>query len=377
VTTPVLPGVEVQTTTVRAPAGPSTSTGVAHVVGQAESGPIGEARPVTSLADFTNTYGARQLTSLLHDWLQTFFATGGRLAYVSREADGVTSDATLQAALDALDPLLGPGQVAAPGRTTATAHAALIAHALSHNRWALLDDIDGATAAALGTTADALATIDGARTAQLMDTWFDIPGLTAGTTRQVPGSAVLAGRLAVNDLERDPGEFPAGDNVYGRLSYVLARTAPARTDTERAALNGAGVVVTRPGLLGGPLVLYGARSLDRTVEWQQASAGRTRMALEWDARVATERTIQFKSVDGQGLSLSDWAGELRSVCARYFNDGALYGATPDEAYGVDVGPGVNPPDQLAQGIVTAAIEAKFSPLAERSRIDLTILPIGS
>ena len=154
-----------------------------------------------------------------------------------------------------------------------------------------------------------------------MDTWFTIPGLTAGTTRSVPGSAVLAGRLAVNDAERDPGEFPAGDNVYGRLPYVLARTAPARTNDERASLNGAGVIVTRPGLLGGPLVIYGARSLDRTLEWQQASAGRLRMALEADARVATERTIQFASVDGQGLKLSDWNGALRAVCARYYDAG--------------------------------------------------------
>jgi hypothetical protein len=381
VTTPVLPGVEVRTSTIRAPGGPATSTGVAHVVGTAADGPIGEPRPVASLAEFTRIFGARQATSLLHDWLETFFSIGGRLAYVVREdvdaVTGATTDATLTAALDALDPLLGPGQVASPGRTTGAAHTALLAHADARNRWALLDAADLATVAALTGAADAAATAAGASRAQLMDTWFTIPGLTAGTTRAVPGSAVLAGRLAVNDAERDSGEFPAGDNVYGRLPYVLGRTAPKRSEADHAALNGAGVVVTRPGLLGGPLVVYGARSLDRSIEWHQATAGRTRMDLEWELRVVTEQVRQFRKLDGQGLSLSDWAGALRGVCARFYSAGQLFGETPDEAYVVDVGPGVNPPEQLAQGIADANVDVKLSPISERSRINVAFLPIGA
>lgn len=80
-----MPGVSIQTA-VRV--GPSAATSVetsqAFFVGKTARGPIGEAKLVTSLAEFEAIYGGYASYSYMHPTVETFFEEGGTRAYIGR-----------------------------------------------------------------------------------------------------------------------------------------------------------------------------------------------------------------------------------------------------------------------------------------------------
>lgn len=102
-----MPGVSIQTA-VRV--GPSAATAVetsqAFFVGKTARGPIGEAKLVTSLAEFEAIYGGYASYSYTHPSVQTFFEEGGTRAYIAR----VVGDAATTGSLT-LDSLSGVGGV--------------------------------------------------------------------------------------------------------------------------------------------------------------------------------------------------------------------------------------------------------------------------
>jgi hypothetical protein len=48
----------------------------------------------------------------------------------------------------------------------------------------------------------------------------------------------------------------------------------------------------------------------------------------------------------------------------FYNEGSLYGTTPQEAYSVDVGSSVNTPTTIANGELHAVLSVRMSPDAE-------------
>jgi hypothetical protein len=80
-----MPGVNITTAVRTGPSAPaSIETSQMFAVGQAESGPVGEATLVTSLAEFEAIYGGYVSYAYLHPTIQTFFEEGGTRAYISR-----------------------------------------------------------------------------------------------------------------------------------------------------------------------------------------------------------------------------------------------------------------------------------------------------
>lgn len=277
-------------------------------------------------------------------------------------------EAQWKAALDLFTADLGPGQVSAPGRTTDQSHLDLLNHASANRRIALVDAADTATVATL--TAAAAALRASGRFGGMFAPWAVIPGLTAGTTRTVPYSAVEAGIIARNDgAGRSPNEAAAG--VDGQSLFAVGLSQAAWLDTERQTLNEAGVNVAR-FMLGG-VRTYGYRSLvDPAVDprYQFLSASRLVMEIEALGLAIGERYV-FGEIDGRGLLLADYAGELRAMLTGFYEQGSLYGRTPAEAFTVDVGVQVNPPANIASGIIAASIEARISPLGERVQLFIT------
>jgi phage tail sheath protein FI len=108
---------------------------------------------------------------------------------------GNITDAERQAAIDSFTSGFGPGQISYPGNTTNTMYSALATHASTHNRAAILDLPDSATKATVKAAAATLSS----RYAAAFTGWCIIPGVTAGTTRTVPPSALVAGLLGRND----------------------------------------------------------------------------------------------------------------------------------------------------------------------------------
>jgi len=271
-------------------------------------------------------------------------------------------DPTLQSALDTLTKDLGPGQVAIADGALAgdpANQAALLAHAAKTNRVALLSVVDG-NAAALGASGVALQAQQDGRYGALFAPSAVVPGIVAGTTRNVPYTAVEAGIIARNDLAYTPNQPAAGE--LGQTLYAIDVNG-RYTDLEYQTLNESGVNMAR--VIYGGVRTYGYRSCvdEATPTWLWFGWARLNMAITAEAEAIGERYV-FTQLDGRRRTISQFGGELTAMLAPYYEAGALYGASAEEAYQVDVGVQVNTDATIAAGELHAVISVRMSPGAE-------------
>lgn len=458
--------------------GAPTDTGVWFVAGLTEKGLTGVAHRIESMADYTRLLGARVSYGILYDALETFFAEGGAVAYVSRVAGpaqvnafvtlndagaaaslrvqakgpgtwgnslniqvtagdaggefklivshdtlgtletspslldkaaafqwaqnsqyivlvdqasandpAVTAvlslaggaddqagivDATWKNALDnVFGKDLGPGQVSMPGRTTAIAHTDTQAHAIARNRVAFLDAIDTATAATHITSATNARSAN-ARYSGLFAGWLVIPGITPGTTRTVPPSALAAGRAAHQDSLTSANVAAAG--VNGESQYGISVNNPV-LEVDRESLNNVGVNVIR--MQYGVPRIYGWRSLaNPATDTAWLSLGNVRLVMEIAALADNiGEQFLFAELDGQGRTINRFAAALTGMLLPYWEEGSLYGLTPGDAFAVDVGPSVNTSTTLANNELRAILSLRMSPFAEMVTIEIVKVPI--
>lgn len=287
------------------------------------------------------------------------------------------TDATWLAAADRFTADLGPGQICFPGMTTAARHAQVLNHGQTYDRAAVLDAPDTATKATLlalnaGITA---ANANAKRFGGVFEGWQYVPGITAGTTRTVPPSAIVLGVIARNDGKGiSPNQPSAG--ILGESLMSLGRVQAAWSDSDREALNEAGINVLKE--VYGGVRIYGYRTLTSPTTdatWLNFASVRLFMAITAKANEIAERFV-FREIDGQGLTISEFGGALTAMLLQYWESGSLYGATPEEAFFVDVGSSVNTEESIAAGYLKASIRLTTSEFAEEVVIDLVKTRIG-
>jgi len=284
-------------------------------------------------------------------------------AFTTGNDDRVNAvDAQWLAALNLFGRSLGPGQVSMPGRTTTTAHTDLLAHAQSRNRVALLDATDTVSDATLSAAAVAIraATIH-ERHGGFFAPWTKAPGILGGSARDIPPSALSAGLMSRSDAANSPNVPAAGDN--GQARYVTTAKA-AFTDTQREALNMAGVNISRE--MYGGLRLYGFRTLVDPVlvpSWRSLASARLFMKIISEGEAIAEGFV-FDEIDGRGRKIAEYESMLTGMLLGFYNVGSLYGETPEEAFRVETGSMVNTPVTIADGQLKAVISVKASPFAE-------------
>jgi len=264
---------------------------------------------------------------------------------------------------------LGPGQVAMPGRTTPAAQANLMAHAATFNRVALIDGTDSGSKATLKSVAMGLRGVPNARHAAFFAPWAVVPGIIAGTTRTVPWSAIEAGIIARNDAANSPNIAAAGIQ-YGQALYPIALSQPKFSDADREELNSTGVNMAVQQF--GGIMAYGYRTLtDPNLDpnWLQFSNARLYMAIVAQADAVGENYV-FSQIDGKGVTIGAFGGALASMLNVFYNEGSLYGDSPDAAFAVDVGPSVNTPETISAGELHAVLRVKMSPFAELVVIEI-------
>lgn len=286
------------------------------------------------------------------------------------------ADADWQAALDRIVNSYGPGQVAAPGRTTTVGQLQLLDHAQAHDRFALMDAADTSSDTTLVGAAQGLFTApnNGRRYGQLLAPWDVIPGLTANTTRTVPPCARLAAQYARNDALGNPNQAAAGR--YGIARYVLDLSQPNWTKEQRDNLHSNGVTISRRRF-GGVVETFDAVTLadqQQDSNWMLAPNVRTVMAFVALANVIGD-AHEFDQLDGQGHSLSSLQGDLIAAANSLYAVGALFGRSPAEAFYVDVGSSVNTPTTEAQGKMVANVALRTSSAALNVTINVTKYPI--
>lgn len=281
----------------------------------------------------------------------------------------VTAQAALDDALSRFLPDLGPGQVWAPGRTTTAAQASLIVHGELNNRVALLDAPQGADVPTLVATASALRGSDQDRYGSMWAPWATVPGIAVGTTRTIPWSSIQAGMIARLDASTgNANRAAAGD--FGQSVFALNVTETF-SDADRQTLLFAGVNTAR--LRYGTVRAYGYRSLSdpngANGQWEQFNHARLNMQIVAESEAIGEGYV-FSQLDGRGLTIAAFHGELNGMLKALFDDGALYGDTPDDAFDINTSPSVNTIATIAAGELHAVLSVKMSPHAELVVIEI-------
>jgi len=268
------------------------------------------------------------------------------------------TDNEWQAAINTFTSDLGPGQVSAPGQTSVTRHSQLVAAAAAMNRVALLDLVDSNNVGTL--TGNLPVYSQSTRFAAAFAPWVVIPGTTSASTRVVPPSCMIAGMIAGNDPTLGVDSASAGG--AGISNYAIGLSQASFTDANRASLNGAGINVIRS--MQGEIKNYGWRSLANPVTDQTwIDFGNSRLFCGLSAEF-DDIGESYVFQDLNPNVIDNFHNDLAAALLIHYNQGDLYGATPDQAFVVDTSGAVNTPQTIANLELHAVVQVKMTPFAE-------------
>ena len=357
-----------------------TDTGTLFIAAKTTGSASSVAQLVETPLQLQAKIGARTAgNAALYDAVEAAMMHGARRVYFATTPNTGTVE-EFAAALALFERELGPGQVMAVGYAAddeAAINEELLVHARENNRRALLQ-ITGEDRAAIVAAAGALRSLGelskyGAAFCQkaIIE---GIPALGVAS-REVPWTAVQAGLIARIDAQGNPNVPAAGE--AGIAQKVLGLDVEYRDPADREALADAGVNVVRVIVQGDFPRTYDYVTLADPAKYPEHwmfNNVRLDMAIAAQAEAIAER-FQFKVLDGNRVTVSQYGGELAAMLAEYYRMGALFGASAEEAFTVDVSEAVNPVENLAQGKLSAVLGVKRSPFARQAEVVVVTAPI--
>ena len=285
--------------------------------------------------------------------------TGGSAALATRiDADdyvGNAADRTGFAGLEAIDEvtmLSVPDLMAAhqrgliDGEGVKGVQLAMIAHCeLMADRVAILDPPPGLNAQQVKEWRVDLAGYD-SKYASLYWPWIKVMDPLQGKASFIPPSGHIAGIWARNDDTRGVHKAPANEVIRGAISLELQITKGEHDQLNPVAVN---CIRSFPGQ---GIRIWGARTLSSDPEWRYLNVRRLFNYVEESILQGTNWVV-FEPNDPKL-----WDSVKRTVTMflrRVWRDGALFGATPAEAFYVKCDAENNPPENRDAGILTVEI----------------------
>lgn len=194
---------------------------------------------------------------------------------------------------------------------------------------------------------------------------IDIEGI------RVPPSAAVVGIAQARYAAEGFQEPPAGVryNVRGVTDVDFIITGNQQDVSNPLGLNAIRVLANRG------IVVWGARTMSSNVLFKFVNTRIILNVLVGTLRSAFDDFI-FSNIDGEGALLSRIRGTAVEVCQQLWRGGALFGATPQEAYNVIADRSNNPNFNLEDGVVNVDIFAVPSPTLERLLISVNRTAIG-
>ena len=177
--------------------------------------------------------------------------------------------------------------------------------------------------------------------------------------------------MAVTDAAFNSDTASAGP-VNGVIANAIG-VVNSFVPSDRANLNTDGISVLRD--INGQTMLYGYQTLSTSPIFQDAGPARLRMQLVYNCQQILQ-TFLFADIDGRGHLFAAIAGALTDYLNSLWKQGALYGATPSQAFSVNTGPAVNTPITIAARQVNAAVSARLSPTAEMITLNITAYAVN-
>jgi uncharacterized protein len=299
-----------------------------------------------SFGDFSTDAGQRNLAHAVYG----FFNNGGTRCFVVREASTATIASSALSNFEAIDEI---AIVAAPGITDANVRSAVVTHCQqqTQDRFAIFDS---ASEIAGDITPETLNPPPNSNYAAFYFPWIQVFDPATKTQDPdgdgliyAPPSGHIAGIYARVDTNRGVHKAPANEVVLGALG-LRHNISRAQQD----GLNPSGINVLRD--LNGNIRVWGARTIggDANGEWRYLSVRRLFLFL----RESIDQGTQWVVFEPNTPDL--WAKITRNVTAFLTNvwrAGALFGATPQEAFYVKCDAETNPPEVRDAGQVVTEI----------------------
>jgi len=366
--------------------GPKTvqavGTSVAAFVGQApDAGAhLNEAFAVNNWSQFRAEFAAADTSrsTMLSYAVNGFFANGGSRCFIVNVADSdpIAGADRPRTGLKLLEEIDEVSIVAAPGRTDAVSHEALLSYCEKAGNCVAICDppaevkntellkiVETAAAPAPkakdtpGAPADAAAkpaaglrprvSLGGYGTFYFPWLYVADPMNPKADLALVPPSGHMAGIWARTDAKRGVHKAPANETVAGALNLAYRVTSP-----EQAQLNSLGVNCIRFFSTEGMLV-WGARTLaEESSEWRYLNVRRLVIMIEESIKRAT-RWVVFEPNDP--TLWKTIRSEISGFLMNIYRDGALMGATADEAFFVKCDSETNPQESIDMGQVITVI----------------------
>lgn len=319
---------------------------------------VGLPKEINNWSQFVKLYtderpGGPQSTHLSHA-VFGFFANGGRRCIVVNvggkdpiPASGPDARANdISKALDVLTSNEEVALVAAPGVLDDAIRGSLVDHCRSlRDRVALLDGPqqfeDVAELAPLAKK------VDGGYAA-LYAPWIEILDPLASNRTQVwvPPTGHVAGVIARIDALRGVHKAPANEVIQGALHASHAFTPG---ELEIATKEGINAIRVFPADY--PRI-WGARTLAKDGEWKYLNVRRLFIMV----RESIQRSMRWVVFEPNDRTL--WNAikrDVRAFLVRLWREGALMGATPEQAFFVKCDEETNPPEEIDAGRVTTVI----------------------
>ena len=294
-----------------------------------------------------------------------FFANGGTRCFVVR----VTSPAELEEALKRISSIDEVAIVTAPGLHEKTQWNALVNHCdITDDRFAILDSAENVGSEStpnlelLTYSSENSLLPQRSKNAAFYFPWIEVadpakqlqdqdPARNIEAKYQgrvyVPPSGHIAGIYARTDMERGVHKAPANCAIRGAINvkYYLSKN-------HQEGLNPQGVNCIRN--MNGNIAVWGARTIggDQNLEWKYINVRRVMLYL----RESIDEGTQWVVFEPNDIAL--WGKIKRNVSAFLtivWRSGALFGATPEEAFYVKCDAELNPPEVRDLGQVVTEI----------------------
>jgi phage tail sheath protein FI len=378
------PGVYVQEIPAGAHPIQAVGTSTAAFIGDAPlaDAMVNQARAVNNWSEFVARFmpDKNRKSTILSNAVYGFFENGGSRCFIVNTG----GEAGIEEALAAAAVEDEIAIVTAPGRSDPATHAALQAHCEQlEDRVAILDTIEevediglltqvetvpvptggggggGGEGGSRGRTRAGGAADSGPKEGGLLPAqsdrgfttvyfpWITVMDPISDTLINVPPSGPMAGIWARTDATRGVHKAPANETVNGALNLTYRLTRD-----EQGVLNDVGVNCLRLFARSG-IRVWGARTrADAASEWRYLNVRRLFNMLE-ESIVEGTNWIVFEPNDR-----TLWKHIRRDIGAfltRVWRDGALFGATPDEAFFVKCDDETNPTDVIDAGQVVAIV----------------------
>jgi phage tail sheath protein FI len=246
-----------------------------------------------------------------------------------------------QNGIDALKNIDDVNILCVPDRTDASVQSMMISHCENmQDRFAILDPRLGATPSnGILTQRNGLQTSDGGFAALYYPRILINNPLAEGLLL-VPPSGHIAGVYARVDDSRGVHKAPANEGVRGVLGLEQVLS-----DADQGPLNDLGINVIRSFPRLG-IRVWGARTISTRTQWRYVNVRRLLLFLEESIQEGT----QFAVFEPNDLSLRQKVVRIvTDFLTRAWRDGALFGATAEDAFRVRADEELNPPDLRALG----------------------------